>query len=742
MDKDHYQKNLSGDEMDRNLLKLVKLKKWLKKHFQMYSLCFIIFISLIALFYISKVYFDNLEERILFYKKNHTQITVLMNMLTEKITSLYNQLAVDGEIENWLRTNSYDNNIDYYSLYLTQKRLLNVMNSNPEIVSIYLHSLGNNQVLSTEFMFSALQEFPNRDLFMAFYNQKRNKKWFPAHFERDIEDHSDKVISFVSYLPLGSKKGAVAININENYLRNYETNGIHIVLLDESGRIISGPDLIDDIWLKKQLPSLKIGGANIQNFKIDNKRYYFYMSNLSFNDLKIISIVPQAVLVTGIRNKNNFVYIAFILSLIIAGSLFEIFRKIYVKPIQTYQENLREHIEDLKNGFYVNLLTGKYAKEELYQKANEFGINFSADAYLVIVFQINDYYNYLLNIKDNEILSMNNRILNEIKYILSEDKNYVVKMEFEKIAVLYRVEKNAAPEEIAGKVRSHIQQIQQKITNDCNLTICAGISESTSDLASIHLFYNQALRALNFKTIYGKNSIIFYHDMDCNNAIHQLNYPVSELNKISDFIKQHDIDKIEKCLDETCRKLTENQPFSIELTNAVFANTLYNIIKLILELRYEISDIFPADPFISLYSYEMLEDKKQFILTVCDQLINFQQKKEVNRSKATIQNILNYIYNNYDKCISLVTLADQLKMNSSYLSNLIKKELGVHFVDLINDLRLEKSLRLLRENKLNIKQIAESCGYDNVHTFIRNFKKTYLLTPSEYRTKSISKNSV
>ncbi|MDF2960029.1 MAG: two component transcriptional regulator, AraC family, partial [Paenibacillus sp.] len=94
-----------------------------------------------------------------------------------------------------------------------------------------------------------------------------------------------------------------------------------------------------------------------------------------------------------------------------------------------------------------------------------------------------------------------------------------------------------------------------------------------------------------------------------------------------------------------------------------------------------------------------------------------------------------------DKSISLTTISDSLGINSSYVSTLMKHEFGCGFVEYLNQLRIKKAQQLLEDPNLPIKHISEMCGYDTVHSFIRNFKKLHLFTPSEYRSKLIAKRN-
>lgn len=168
--------------------------------------------------------------------------------------------------------------------------------------------------------------------------------------------------------------------------------------------------------------------------------------------------------------------------------------------------------------------------------------------------------------------------------------------------------------------------------------------------------------------------------------------------------------------------------------NAIYSNILYSIVKYLLELGYSITDVFQEDIFMMLYSYEMIHEKKAYILKSCNQVFSYKKSMENNMDTILMGQIVLYIHNHYDKNISLSNLAEQFHMNPSYLSSFIKKNMGFNFIDYVNDLRIEKSLTCLKESELTVQEIAKICGYDTVHSYIRNFKKNHDVTPAVFRS--------
>ena len=87
--------------------------------------------------------------------------------------------------------------------------------------------------------------------------------------------------------------------------------------------------------------------------------------------------------------------------------------------------------------------------------------------------------------------------------------------------------------------------------------------------------------------------------------------------------------------------------------------------------------------------------------------------------------------------LKLETLAEKLKSNRHFVSQVINQYYKTNFFDFINENRIEEAKRLLisDSHELNIIEIAYAVGYNNKVTFNTVFKRFTGITPSEYRKK-------
>jgi len=94
---------------------------------------------------------------------------------------------------------------------------------------------------------------------------------------------------------------------------------------------------------------------------------------------------------------------------------------------------------------------------------------------------------------------------------------------------------------------------------------------------------------------------------------------------------------------------------------------------------------------------------------------------------------------NIDNNIALGELAEEFGVSRGYLSNILKKELGMPFSEYLIGKRIQKAKELLLDDKLSIEEIAEKVGYNDYFYFLKSFKKNTGISPSKYRKSMIEK---
>ena len=94
--------------------------------------------------------------------------------------------------------------------------------------------------------------------------------------------------------------------------------------------------------------------------------------------------------------------------------------------------------------------------------------------------------------------------------------------------------------------------------------------------------------------------------------------------------------------------------------------------------------------------------------------------------------VLRYIDQFYPRA-TLQEMASQSRMDIYTLSRIIKRQTGDPFKALLEKKRLSQACFLLTNTDLPIEEIALNVGYENLSFFYRLFRRTYAMTPRQYR---------
>ncbi|MDO5376723.1 MAG: response regulator [Clostridia bacterium] len=101
-----------------------------------------------------------------------------------------------------------------------------------------------------------------------------------------------------------------------------------------------------------------------------------------------------------------------------------------------------------------------------------------------------------------------------------------------------------------------------------------------------------------------------------------------------------------------------------------------------------------------------------------------------------------YMKENYSQSISLKMLADHYGKSEGSLCSLFKKEWNTTFLELINEMRLQRAIYLLLyEPGLTVEEIAVQVGYQTERQLFRLLKNRLDMTPQQVRHTALSEEA-
>ncbi|MGI6050213.1 MAG: response regulator [Acetivibrionales bacterium] len=277
---------------------------------------------------------------------------------------------------------------------------------------------------------------------------------------------------------------------------------------------------------------------------------------------------------------------------------------------------------------------------------------------------------------------------------------------------------------VIEKARHLIRRLSKHI--DLNFKIGIGSVKSQDEFSSS---YKEAITALRRQSA----QVIYYENISDDNSL-DYNYQ-QEVDSILIFeIKKGHVlrahAEAETCFDSMVSTCEEH---GMDIRAKVF-ELILQIENLAFNMGVEEYNYFNRGKCLNtiLQLKSNNELKKWFLDKTSEIITNIMAHKQIESNEVIVK-AKEYIANNYNKDISLDSVATYVDKSPYYFSKLFKDETGENFIDYLTNIRIEKAKEMLSNKELSIKEICINVGYSDPNYFSRTFKKCIGITPSEYR---------
>lgn len=103
------------------------------------------------------------------------------------------------------------------------------------------------------------------------------------------------------------------------------------------------------------------------------------------------------------------------------------------------------------------------------------------------------------------------------------------------------------------------------------------------------------------------------------------------------------------------------------------------------------------------------------------------------KRKALIFKISQWIKLHYSEDLSSKAISENFQYNSDYIARLFRSDTGMTLKQYINTVRIKEAKKLLLNTDLHISEISYSVGFKDEKYFMKIFKNSEGITPTDYR---------
>lgn len=386
-----------------------------------------------------------------------------------------------------------------------------------------------------------------------------------------------------------------------------------------------------------------------------------------------------------------------------------------------------------KEQFVKQILTGFYKEIEIKEQLQMHKIQLDTSNVAVILFVIDDYKLVTkdYSLKDVELLKFS--IINIADELIHEkNKGIISHISNEKFAIVLSFENNRSSAFIENALYMLVDRISFCLKKFINISVSFGMGNLCNNIMEIPISYENAEKALMGKFFKGKNSIL-KTTKQTQNDNSPLGLSIDTEKLILSFYNQREEASLFKELQNIFDNILRNN-ISVTGAQIIFNDILSLINRICKENNFEINKLYSENkaPYEMLASIDTLEQVKSWIFSLFKILLNLKLTDSKEFNSEYVKKCITYIKQHYSQNISLATVAEELNISSAYLSKLFKENVGTGFSEFLCEIRLEKAKALLMEDRLEMKQIVDLCGFNNYTYFFNVFKSRTGISPKKF----------
>lgn len=226
------------------------------------------------------------------------------------------------------------------------------------------------------------------------------------------------------------------------------------------------------------------------------------------------------------------------------------------------------------------------------------------------------------------------------------------------------------------------------------------------------------------------NTYIFSRDSDTidgMNAVEENDDTI--LSNIQSAIKIRDCDAIRRQVMILKSKFHQQKQYSYIYVKFIFSSILREIYQKI--PTYNEADLNSG--IEGIYRTTSLSEVAAIVNQAVDSFEN--DATTTASTQHEVELIQKYIFENYDKELSVSDLAAHVFLTPNYLSYVFKKDTGIGVNKFIKNYRMEKAKQFLEDTNIKVVNVCQMVGYANVSYFCQSFREFYGISPEKFRQK-------
>lgn len=573
----------------------------------------------------------------------------------------------------------------------------------------------------------------------------------------------DDVISYIftDYDSVSKTPSYIIVNIYTSWLEDIiqtdHMNGVKDFIIQSKGVLESKFEenkLLTEFLLKKQLidkysiVKIRLGGEKylVASKKIDSIEGYIIKMYPYKEIYKPIILLRLIIFLMAVIVEAVVLFVGFRVSKYLYNPIDDLYKDICKEPYKSQNE-----IEQIRNVFRMIEYRKEFSREQnlrarsierllsaenvlerkdIKQILDQNGISTEPELLMVCAFEIANFDDFAAQNSGRDVKAILYGIYNIANELISESYACCgVISDNGLIQFIIEQKKNDYARQ--EKLKSICTTVSDSMKNHFNIDVNSCIGNEITDITKINDEMFKTLQNFVYVCNYGPGCCIT-PDMIQENINSTHGVSKTSIEQLKYAIASNDINKIIEKTHSVFNEIKKLEYFTEHSEITLLVKVIENELeKLSGKTTTEVLS------WREILQQEYIDDVEKMLLSNITNAINEAARVKdnmLNKKKVEIvheaERIIREEYSDSNLCMSYI--ANKLSVGYRVLGSMFIEEYGIPVAKYINDVRIEKSIEMLREGKMSILQVSLACGYESEAYYYRVFKKTFGMTPKQY----------
>lgn len=689
---------------------------------------------------------------------NLTQTSKEVISMTESAQSLSFQIYRTFSVSKLM----FYNDPNIYDVTAAMNELNNYLNSMPFIESIYVYNSANGLFYTASRQAEGgtfnKEELADKGILDILDNYQEYRPFTPIpRTYKTVNltgEQLTKAYTYLGYDAIGRTQtinSAVIINISSAWINkdigvNKSDSEGKSYILDNQNLLLSGDTLLpkklsnEDNQIINEKIKNKESGYVVADF--DGKKSLISYTSPDSLDWQYVRVTPYKHVTKAIYSIRNTTIMIAVIILVIGLFISWLLSRMLYRPIHQIMNKMNILETEKRNSSYTirqnmlrSLIQGSQSLQTnaQLQKLMVSGITFDFHArYRVVLLKIDE----LAALKQNrgDDLHVYKFAIMNIASEIAHNDYRVETVDMDADYVIMLLGRPDESDELDDEMlRNMLAKIQRSSLDFLKIGLSITYSPEAFQAQQLSTHYKLVKEASQHRLFYGLGSLINGQDIISLKSKEYI-FPADKERKLTDALMTSKTEEAKKLFAEIVQETAQYPIHVVQLAISHLTMTVNNILFTIqknnsLDVEASLSIHIPTPDH-----FETINELNEVFFSLFDDIQMKLSMKRSTKQGDLIRKINDLIQKEYaNPNLSLNWIADELDMSSIYLSRVYKQQTLATIVDVINNVRMERAKEHLENTDLSIVDIAVKSGYTSSSYFHRMFKKSFGVTPSDYR---------